>query len=143
MNDIKAAIYSKLSGTSAITAIVGSKIYAVAAPQDQQPPYVVFEFDNTKATHHLRGTTEFWKAVLTVVGYANSSSTAADLSDAVRSCLDSFQGTIGDLSVRHCLLMEIDESYAPPKHGTRFGDYLTISVYDIGWHAEAYSLIES
>lgn len=40
--EIEQAIRAKLIATSGVSTLVGSKVYAQEAPQDQGPPYVVF-----------------------------------------------------------------------------------------------------
>jgi len=61
MNVLEEAIYDRLAGDSAITALVSTRIYRQAAPQDAVLPYLIYQLQGggdenltpTESTNHV------------------------------------------------------------------------------------------
>jgi hypothetical protein len=66
MNALNSAIYSKLSGGTALAALVGTRIYNQQAPEGAALPYVVFSVqgggDENLSPHRTRNIVEFVRA---------------------------------------------------------------------------------
>lgn len=98
-------IYAKLTATSAVTALVSTRIYPVFMPQDAAYPAIVFLADNVphsitknEASDHDRATVtfHFWaSAAQGENGYA----ALDNIDEAVRDALDYVEGTAGSVTV--------------------------------------------
>ncbi len=97
---IGAAIYSQLSGASAVTAIVSGEIYADSSPANKYP-LVLFSF--TDATQNLLNSVPGTKTAMVVItGIATDYDTAHALADAIVAALNKQRGTWGGVTVQGC-----------------------------------------
>lgn len=75
--------------------LAGGQVYAMRAPQNAVPPFIVFQRINTeKLGRHLQGGAHLSQASMQVDVYANDYYTAKDLSADVETILDGFAGTV-------------------------------------------------
>lgn len=106
------AIYELLSGTTAISDVVGDRIYPIQAPQNTVRPYVVFvilagvgEYDHTHAksvVRRVRVQFECW---------ADSTATVLTLKEIVRDTLDNYKGTNGNVVIGSTEIVGEDEGF--------------------------------
>ena len=102
-------IYTKLSGTSAVSALVGSRIYPVFLPQTAAYPAIVYRMTNepnerqmkTQAADHDRATVTFNFWADASQG-ANAYAALDSIDKAVRDALDFVEATAGGVTVEHC-----------------------------------------
>ena len=93
---IEAGIYSRLSGSTAITALVGTRVYPQAVPQGASYPNVAFSVVTDEVIHSTPGPTTLRQASLEVDCYSqNSYSTAISISEAVIKQLNTNSTTFG------------------------------------------------
>ena len=99
-NEIGKAIYGLLSGQSAITNIVGSRIYPVSVPQFADFPFVVYTTTDTEMTMTKDGSSPLDVITVQIDMYANDFETNTTLAGAIRSTLDFYTGTINGQAIQ-------------------------------------------
>jgi hypothetical protein len=101
-------VYSKLSSTSAVTALVGTRIYPVFIPEDATYPAIVFTVSNTPLDNQKDRKSDHDTATVTFTYWAEAKQGfdaygALDNVDvAVRNALDFVTGTSGGVTVEGC-----------------------------------------
>jgi len=101
--------YTALTGSSAITALVSSRIYADVADGSASTPYLVYQFISAggETTHDGERDTEF--PLIQLTAWATSKASAIAIADAVRNLLEG--NTIAG------------DSASSFQHSNRFGTY--------------------
>ncbi len=101
--------YTALTGSSAITALVSTRIYADVADGSAAPPYLVYQFISAggETTHDGERDTEF--PLIQLTAWATSKASAIAIADAVRTLLEG--NTIAG------------DSESSFQHSNRFGTY--------------------
>jgi len=93
---IEQALFSKLDGTSAITALVGHRIEYIRARQDVKSPYIVFQkISDIPKAKTLDGASPLQEARFQISVFASSYKTCKDIADAIQTAIDGFKGTMG------------------------------------------------
>ncbi|HSG51145.1 MAG TPA: DUF3168 domain-containing protein [Rheinheimera sp.] len=101
-------IYAKLSATSAVTALVGTRIYPVFVPEDSTYPAIVFTVTNQPTDDQKERKSDHDTAQVTFTYWAEvkqgaDAYAALDNVDlAVRNALDFVTGTAGGVTVEGC-----------------------------------------
>lgn len=92
-----AAIVATLDAATAVTAIVGTRIYSIDAPDDPVAPYVVFQQigANPGASHD--GPTGATERMFQFACFASTAKGARALRDAVSAALDGVEIGNGDI----------------------------------------------
>ena len=96
------ALYGKLSATSAVTALVSTRIFPDMATQDATYPFIVYTNDATQPTDVKDSTSPLDVVTMSVMIYSNSYSQAQDIAAAVRTALDRMTGTVQGVNVQSC-----------------------------------------
>ncbi len=98
-------IYSRLTANATFTALVGTKVYPIAAPQETAPPFAVYSVSITPATFHKGGaaTKDNYSVTLRIF-YPPGQTTDAydkvnDCDEAIRDVLDESNTTAGGITV--------------------------------------------
>jgi len=94
------AIYHLLTNATAITDIVGTRIYPEVAQQDGDLPYIVYNITNNEPSDTKPEPSKLDTAGVEVNCYATSYSQAIDISVAVRGALDRVKGTYNGVNVQ-------------------------------------------
>jgi alanine dehydrogenase len=101
-------IYAKLSATSAVTALVGTRIHPVYLPQNAAYPAVVYMVDNvphsltkTQASDLDRSTVRFHIWAEAAQGQ-DAYAAVENIDAAIRTALDYVSGTAGSVTVESC-----------------------------------------
>jgi hypothetical protein len=94
---VDSIIFGILNGNSAVTGVVGSKIFPSQAPQTTQFPFIVFETISTMPNNTKSGVSEMDKYRIQVTTLAKENNQANDIADKVRSALDYYKG--GDVQL--------------------------------------------
>lgn len=101
-------IYAKLAATTAVTDLVGTRIYPVYMPQDAAYPCIVYMADNVP--HHLvkdqpsdldRSTVRFHIWASAAQG-ENGYAALDNIDAALRTALDYVEATAGGVTVGNC-----------------------------------------
>lgn len=134
------AIRTRLLSVSAITALVGQRIWPHTAPSASATntlPYIVYRAVDKVREHHLNGASGvcFSRVQLDLIGVDYEA--VKILSNAARNALDGFRGDVTVASdlvrVVHCNLeLEIDD-YDPPIDGSQKGRFRVIQDWKVGY----------
>jgi hypothetical protein len=85
---IKSAIYSTLAGSSAISAIVGTKIYPSVAPSSAVAPYIVYTVGSNLSIRTMQGASTLGQYRVQVSIFSFDSKTNTTLASALSSLLN-------------------------------------------------------
>ena len=120
MSKLAAAIYSKLSGSTAVTALTGTRIFPGHIPQGKSYPNCRFIVSDIEQIHTSTGHDKTHRASLQVDCYAvDSYLTACNLSEAIREALNTQSTTFGTLEIFNShITSEIDEPPFRPADGS-------------------------
>ncbi|MCP4539821.1 MAG: DUF3168 domain-containing protein [Chloroflexi bacterium] len=135
-------MYSKLTAASAVTDIVGTKIYPDAAPAKIAgvkiaPPYIVYSVVSVRHAQNMEGAggQAFMRMQFDIV--ANTYGAMRTLAEAVRTTLYGYQGTVtvgADSVVLTSLLLDAEQSgYEDLDDGTFAGKRRLIYDFVIGY----------
>lgn len=94
---VDSIIFGILSGNSAVTGVVGAKIYPSQAPQLTAFPFVVFETISTMPNNTKSGASEMDKYRIQVTALSKDNKQANDIADKVRAALDYYKS--GDVQL--------------------------------------------
>lgn len=134
MPSAKQAMYAALAGESAITAIVGRRIYPDQAASDVEP-YLVFQSASDVKPATLRATVGIRRVRFQLTGVGRTRAEAQALQSAIETLLHGkAQVSLGGLHVKSSLVSEdegeVDEDEAP-RPGEEFG--LRVVRLDVIW----------
>ena len=94
------AIYNILSNTTAITDIVGTKIYPEIAPQNETQPYIVYSIVSNSPVDTKEEGGEIDEAAVEVYCFNTKYTLAIDLGVEVRNALDRKTGTYNGVKIQ-------------------------------------------
>lgn len=101
-------IYAKLSATTAVTDLVGTRIHPVFLPQDATYPAVVFLADNVPHTTTKDTPADLDRATVTFHIWASAAqgedgyAALDNIDEALRDALDFVESTAGSVTVESC-----------------------------------------
>lgn len=108
---IGASIYTLLSNHAALTAIVGTKIYPVQAPQGKKDPMVIYGISDQVGEHSKdRTSPEDWIKV-EVVAYSKDYDRMHSIHKEVRAALDGQSGTIASNDISQISFMDYEDGW--------------------------------
>ena len=96
------ALYSKLSSTTAVTALVSTRIFPESATQDATYPFIVYSVTDTEPTDIKDGVSPLDVVSVALMIYAESYAVAIDIAEKVRTALDRMTGTYDGVNVQSC-----------------------------------------
>ncbi len=96
----EAAIYSLLSSNTAITNIVGNKIYPDTIPQGTTNPCITFSEISVIPNNTKTSTSKLDLCTVTINNYHNSQMLAKQLGQITRSILDGYKGTVANCNIQ-------------------------------------------
>lgn len=90
------AIYNELAGTSAVTALVGNRIYRKKLPQNTSLPAISIHFINEVPVHAMGNDPSLYHEWFQVsIWVENDLNTAESIKAVVLTALRDFSGTLG------------------------------------------------
>jgi len=134
---IEKGLYALLAGTSAVTAIVGTRIYPGKAAQNAGQRYVVYRRSFTEHRRNLRGSGSLKRATITVESFGANYNDAKTLAQAVYNAIGE-NGTSGVTWGGHAVRIarwedETDE-VIPPQMGDDAGVF-SVLLDLVVWYA--------
>ena len=135
MAEIEEAVYSRLTTTAAVTAIVGagsaSRIYPNKIPQEATLPAVAYQRVSTRRVKAHAAPTGLARVRVQVTCVARTYSAVKGLAVVVRKALDGVMGTVGGVAVQGSWLETDADEYGDAEglHSVR-QDFMV-------WHTEA------
>lgn len=129
---MKSSLVSYLRSQAAVTALVGQRVRLSQAEQSDSSRVIINQITGDDKEHMLAAT---GKTIATFqINCDELSPIKADaLAIAVRSVLQGFRGTMGDVSVSMCHLDQERDFTEPPIEGFHRGIYSVQQDYLIGW----------
>ena len=97
---IGAAIYARLSADAGVSALVGTRIYPGAGPENATYPLVLYNQIDSGAVRDLASVTDHFRTLQQIDVYAATKGNAVAIAAAVRASLDyKLNQTWGGLSI--------------------------------------------
>lgn len=103
---IEQALLTALAADAPLTALVGTRIYPVTAPQGTAAAYVTYEKVTGNPYHDHGGSGNLRWARISYMCHAPTYSQAKAVADAIRDVLDGYRGTLDDVSIGSILSEE-------------------------------------
>ena len=110
---LEEGLYTFLQSRAGLTALVGTRIYPVMAPQGVALPYVAFDRVDTRPEQALGEAAGLATTRVQFDCYAAGAKQAKELADALRQALDGQSGTWGSVVVGACLWLNELDVYEP------------------------------
>jgi hypothetical protein len=131
---IEAGIYSRLSGSTAITALVGTRVYPQVVPQGASYPNIRFAIITDEVVHGMSGPTTLRQASLQIDCYSqNSYSGSISIAEAVMNQLNTNSTTFGSIAIENSHVTSAgDEPAFAPTDGSDdyiFGRSLDVDLF--------------
>lgn len=133
---IETAFYSYLSNRAAITALVGTRIYPLLAPDTPTYPHITYTVFGEGHDHDMDGATGLTDLTMQVDVWAKTITSRRNVAEALRNALDGFTGNMGteNLNIRNCTLE--DRSHFFDKDDEGGGTFYRTSMDFSIWHVE-------
>lgn len=105
---INNAIYSILSGSTAVTNLVGDKLYPIAVDEKVKSPFVVYERSSLNPEYTKDGlSNDIVKVKVSCT--SNKYSESLNIIDACRNALELKSGTFSGVKILQCVLEDSKE----------------------------------
>lgn len=140
MSTIKDIVYSIASSAPGLTALVGTRIYPVVAPESVISPYIVFKESNydseisaTMGTGGT-GTGPFLSTIQFVIAYedekqgVNCAAVVDSIAAQVKAAFNDYHGTVGGVNVQLAFITSAVDGFDPETNS--FYKVLTFNI----WH---------
>jgi hypothetical protein len=114
-------LYTFLTGLSAVTSLVGTRIYPTSAPAASPRPYLVYERPDTEFEQHAGGSAGIAEATLRLKAYGDTPKQARTLIETVQPLLEGFQGLWGTVPIRSVLCGDEGDLFQEPAAGDSKG----------------------
>ena len=101
---IEEAIYSRLSGYSPLSALVGARIYPSKLPQDVTFPALCYLKISETSEHIFGGDIEARTARIQVSAFADNYYGVKNISKQIKAALRRYAGTIGTVTIEDILI---------------------------------------
>ena len=109
---IKVALATKLKSISALTAIVSTRIYSVALPQDFTLPAVTFRMVADETMRTLAGHSGKARTTFEITSFATTDTAAESTGEIIRKALDGMApATISTVKVRSVSMTDRSDDY--------------------------------
>lgn len=119
--NIKPAIRQKLLQNTAITALVGQRIYPSRMPQDMQFPSIVVTVISGNSENHMQNADRLIYSTVQLDILSLSEDQAYQIAEYVRNSLDGFSGTIAAIQVGYCWLTRLQDDWTAPQNASDVG----------------------
>lgn len=120
---IDESLVQVLSASADIAAVIGTRIYAVQAPQGTQLPCIVYQRDNlTRGPYmHMLGMTGITRVTFVISAIGESLIEVRNLARAIRTALQFKRSD----SIRFAVVKNDDDAQEPPNNGEQLPVYRT------------------
>ena len=105
------ALYTKLTGTTAVSDLVGDRVYPAPLPQNIADPCISFQRIDTPREYSLTGYANLASPRIQVDCWAETYEGATALANAVRQAVQGFSGDIGSVTVYAVFVVDERDSY--------------------------------
>jgi hypothetical protein len=111
MATIEDAIYSLLSGSATVAALVGTRIYRVKMPDNPQMPAITYQTVYSEPIESFSGFSGLWQPIMRVDCWGKTAGSTQDLAEKVRLALHGYQGSYQDRRIHNILEWSTTELY--------------------------------
>jgi hypothetical protein len=106
---IEDALFTKLSGTTAISDIVGTRIHPVKMPDNPTFPSITYQRISSTREQTMQGRVSYCEAIMQIDIWSQDYDVTRDLASKVFSALEGFRGPISSVDIQAILSQnEID-----------------------------------
>lgn len=120
------AIYSILTGDSAVSALVGNRVYPQIAAQGAAFPFIVYVLQDTSPSDTKSGVSTLDEVRYDIVVASETYAEASDLTNKIRTALDRYTGTVSGVVIDSIQFIDLDVDNDPATE-----TYVTSSEYII------------
>jgi hypothetical protein len=129
----EAAVRNRLVSTTAVTNLVGTRVYPVIAPADAALPFLTWRRMSVQRQQSLSGPIGTPTVMLTVDLFATTYEAARDIADAVRVSLDGWGGTFQNTVVANVSLENESDGFVQLAGGDLPPVYTVQMTFSILW----------
>lgn len=121
----KSDLYNFLKNNAGLTALVGDRIYPIAAAVNASFPYLTVRRIRSEHDHHMANASGLNKQGIEINCFDADPLTLEAVSEALRNLLDGYRGTIGSTTVRSIHLIDEEDDWIPPTDSGPAGAFVT------------------
>lgn len=129
MTTMPSDLRTLITGTTAVTGLVSTRVYYNKTPQSGARPFVWYRITNDNEPLTMDGVGGMHESYIDIECVGATEASAQAVADAVKGRLHGYAGTMGNVSCKGAFLEDKDDDYVP----------LSTSGED-GLHVIAYSL---
>ena len=133
MKSPEAVLRSALVASATVSALVGSRIYPILAPQTAALPFIVWRRSGISREHTLAGPMGVPTVSVEMQLLATTYEQARDLADKVRVVLDGYGATLNNTEVKHVSLEQESDDFVQLAGGDLPPVYQVTQTYNILW----------
>jgi len=133
MKSPEAVVRAALVASASVSAIVGSRIYPILAPQTAALPLIIWRRSGIERQHSLSGPIGTPTVSLEMQLLATTYEQARELADKVRLVLDGYGGTLNNTEVKHVYLDQEADDFVQLAGGDLPPVYQVTQTYQIIW----------
>lgn len=98
--NVESGIYQILKSDTALISLIGTKVYAVVAPQNVVNPFVVFREINVEPSSTKSGVSRLDVCYINIDVYHNEQRGGTQITSFIRKALDRYSGTSGEVDIQ-------------------------------------------
>lgn len=132
MKSPETVMRSALVGSTAVTSIVGTRIYPVLAPASAPLPLVTWRRSGITRSQTLGNPMGVPQVSVEYQIFAATYETAREVADAMRLILDGYGGTVDNVEVKQVALTDESDDLVP-QEGAETSLYSVRQQYEIWW----------
>lgn len=133
MKSPEAVLRSALVGNTAVTAMVGTRIYPVLAPATAPLPLVTWRRAGIQRSQTLAAPMGVPQVSVEYQIYAGTYEAARDIADAMRLVLDGYRGVVDNTTVRQTSLENEVDEFVQLQGSDLPAVYQITQTYDVWW----------
>lgn len=131
MADVGKAMRTRLLNVSAVTTLIGTRIYPLTLPQGVTLPAVRYQRISGNSDEYVGGTTGAASARLQFDIFADTYASGEAVREAIRQAIDQYRGTSSGVFIHSCNAANHMDLFDVPVHGNDVGVYQMVSDYEI------------
>lgn len=109
MINIGKAIYSIITGTTAITAIISNKVFPIVIPENTALPVVVYE--RNSSVEYTRDGISIYNIDVDITILSEKYSESITIGELIVKAFDNYKGSIQGINIVDCHIIAISETY--------------------------------
>lgn len=133
MKSPEAVLRSALVASANVSALVGSRIYPILAPQTAALPFIVWRRSGISREHTLAGPMGVSTVSVEMQLLATTYEQARELADRCRLVLDGYGATLNNTEVKHVSLEQESDDFVQLAGGDLPPVYQVTQTYNILW----------